>query len=63
MDRRVVISKYSSIVPTSMEIAKKFSVSTKDKNFENLDILDEALRAPVVADGCSEEKADHDEPE
>ena len=46
-----------------MEIAKKFSVSTKDKNFENLDILDEALRAPVVADGCSEEKADHDEPE
>ena len=30
MDRRVPISKYCSIAPTSTEIAKKTSVSTKD---------------------------------
>ena len=36
---------YPSIVPTSMEIAKKQSVSSKDKDFDNIDILDKALRA------------------
>ena len=45
MDRRVPMSKYCSIVPTSMEIAKKTSVSTKDKSFDNIDMLDKALRA------------------
>ena len=44
-DRRVKISKYCSIVPTSMEIAKKYSLSSKDKDFDNLDMLDKALRA------------------
>ena len=44
-DRRVPISKYFSIVTTSSEIAKKFLVSHKDKNFENLEMLDKALRA------------------
>ena len=44
-DRRVPISKYSSIVTTSAEIAKKFCVSNKDKTFESLDMLDKALRA------------------
>ena len=41
-DCRVPISKYSSIVTTSSEIAKKFIVSHKDKNFENLEMLDKA---------------------
>ena len=36
---------YFSIVTTSSEIAKKFIVSHKDKNFENLKMLDKALRA------------------
>ena len=44
-DRRVKISKYCSIVPTSTEIAKKFRVSSKDKNFDNIDMLNKALRA------------------
>ena len=44
-DRRVKISKYCSIVPTSMEIAKKYSLSSKDKDFDNIDMLDKALRA------------------
>ena len=44
-DRRVTISKYSSIVPTSTEIAKKFCVSNKDKNIESLDMLHKAFRA------------------
>ena len=44
-DCRVPISKYFSIVTTSSEIAKKFLVSHKDKNFENLEMLDKALRA------------------
>ena len=44
-DRRVKISKYCSIVTTSMEIAKKHSVPSKDKDFDNIDILDKALRA------------------
>ena len=42
---RVPNSKYFSIVTTSSEIAKKFMVSHKDKNFENLEMLDKALRA------------------
>ena len=44
-DRRVKVSKYCSTVPTSMEIAKKYSVSSKDKDFENIDMLDKALKA------------------
>ena len=44
-DRRVKNSKYCSIVPTSTEIAKKFSVSSKDKDLDNMDMLDKALRA------------------
>ena len=44
-DRRVKISKYCSIVPTSTEIAKKYSVSSKDKDFDNIDMLAKALRA------------------
>ena len=44
-DCRVPNSKYFSIVTTSSEIAKKFVVSQKDKNFENLEMLDKALRA------------------
>ena len=44
-DRRVKVSKYCSIVPTSMEIVKKHSVSSKDKDFDNIDMLDKALRA------------------
>ena len=44
-DRRVPVSKYFSIVTTSSEIAKKFLGSHKDKNFENLEMLDKALRA------------------
>ena len=44
-DRRVKVSKYCSIVPTSMEIAKKHSVSSKDKDFDNINMLDKALRA------------------
>ena len=44
-DCRVPISKYFSIVTTISEIAKKFIVSHKDKNFENLEMLDKALRA------------------
>ena len=44
-DCRVPISKYFSIVSTSAEIAKKFIVSHKDKNFENLEMLVKALRA------------------
>ena len=43
-DRRVPVSKYFSIVTTSSEIAKKYLVS-QDKNFENLEMLDKALRA------------------
>ena len=42
MDRRVPMSKYCSIVRTSMEIAKKTSVSHKDKSFDNIDMLDKA---------------------
>ena len=45
MDRRVPISKYCSIVPTSTEIAQKTSVSNKDKLFDNIDMFDKALRA------------------
>lgn len=44
-DRRVPISKYCSIVQTSTEIAKRHLVSHKDKSFDNLDMLDKALRA------------------
>ena len=44
-DRRVKVSKYCSIVPTSTKIAKKHSVSSKDKDFDNIDMLDKALRA------------------
>ena len=44
-DRRVPISKYCRIVQFSMEIAKKHLVSHKDKSFDNLDMLDIALRA------------------
>ena len=44
-DCRVLISKCFSIVSTSAEIAKKFVVSHKDKNIENLDMLDKVLRA------------------
>ena len=54
MDRRVPMSKYCSIVPTSTEIAKKTSVSNKDKSFDNIDILDKASRASnllSLADG------------
>ena len=43
MDRRVPISKYLGIAPTSTEIAKKTSVSAKDKTFDNLDMLEKAL--------------------
>ena len=42
MDCRVRLSKCCSIVQTSTEIAKKHTVSNKDKTF---DILDKALRA------------------
>ena len=56
-DCRVPISKNFSIVATSSEIAKKFIVSHKDKNFENLEMLDKALRASellfVVGDGLN----------
>ena len=45
MDRRVPFSKYCSIAPTSTEIAKKRSVSNKDKTFDNLEMLKKALRA------------------
>ena len=45
MDRRVPISKYCNIAPTSTEIAKKTSVSNKDKTFDNLEMLEKALRA------------------
>ena len=45
MDRRVPFSKYCSISPTSTEIAKTTSVSTKDKSFDNLEMLEKALRA------------------
>ena len=45
MDRRVRLSKYCSIVPISTELAKKTSVSNKDKSFDNIDMLDKALRA------------------
>ena len=45
MDHRVPISKYLGIAPTSTEIAKKTSVSAKDKTFDNLDMLDKAPRA------------------
>ena len=44
-DRRVSVSKYFSVVTTSSEIAKKYLVSHKDKIFENLEMLDKALRA------------------
>ena len=45
MDRGVRSSKYCSIVHTSTEIAKKTSVLTKDKSFDNIDMLDKVLRA------------------
>ena len=45
VDRRVKIAKYCSIVPTSTEIARKYRVSNNDNNFDNLDMLDKALRA------------------
>ena len=54
VDRRVPISKYCSIVPTSTEIAKKTSISHKDKTFDNIDMLEKALRASnllSLADG------------
>ena len=54
MDRRVPFSKYCSIAPTSTEIAKKTSVSHKDKTFDNIDMLDKALKATnllSLADG------------
>ena len=44
MDRRVPISKYCNITPISTEIAKKTSVSNKDKTFDNLEILEKALQ-------------------
>ena len=44
-DRRVKISKYCSIVLTSTKIAKKLSVSSKDKDFDNINMLDKALWA------------------
>ena len=44
-DRRVPISKYCSIVQTSTEIAKRHLVSHKDKSFDNLNMLNKALRA------------------
>ena len=52
VDRRVKISKYSNIVPTST--AKKYSVSNKYKNFDNHDMLGKTLRASnflSLADG------------
>ena len=54
MDRRVPFPKYCSIAPTRTEIAKKTSVSHKDKTFDNIDMLDKALRASnllSLADG------------
>ena len=45
VDRKVPISKYWSIVPTSTEFAKKYSVFNKDKTFDSLEMLDKALRA------------------
>ena len=45
VDRRVPMSKYCSIAQTSTNIAKKTSVSTKDKSFDNIDMLDKALSA------------------
>ena len=54
VDRRVPFSKYCSIAPTSTEIAKKTSVSHKDKTFDYIDMLDKALRASnllSLADG------------
>ena len=54
VDRRVPLSKYCSIAPTSTEIAKKTSVSHKDKTFDNIDMLEKALRASnllSLADG------------
>ena len=57
-DCRVPISKYFSIVTTSSEIAKKFIVSHKDKNFENLEMLDKALRASellLLVDGMDQD--------
>ena len=47
MDRRVPFSKYCSIALTSTEIAKKASVSNKDKTFDNLEMLEKALGASV----------------
>ena len=54
VDRRVPLSTYCSIAPTSTEIAKKTSVSHKDKIFDNIDMLEKALRASnllSLADG------------
>ena len=45
MDRRVSLSKYCSIGQTGTEVAKKTSISNKDKSFDNIDMLDKALRA------------------
>ena len=54
VDRRIPVSKYLSIAPNSMEIAKRTSVSTKDKTFNYMEMLDKALRASnllSMADG------------
>ena len=54
VDRRVSLSKYCNTAPTSTEIAKKTSVSHKDKTFDNIDMLEKALRASnllSLADG------------
>ena len=48
------MSKYCSIAQTSTNIAKKTSVSTKDKSFDNIDMLDKALRVSnllLIVDG------------
>ena len=44
VDRRVRLSKHCGIVQTSTEIAKKYSVSNKDKTFDNLDMMNKAFR-------------------
>ena len=61
VDRRVLLSKYCSIAPTSTEIAKKTSVSHKDKTFEKalrasnlLSLADGSRRPPDVNElNCS----------
>ena len=52
MDRRVLTSKYCNTAPTSTEIAKKTSVSNKDKTFDNSkewDAIPTDKKAPMAA--------------